>query len=306
MKISVILWAVVIFAVEIVLQHAWIWVQNSGKLSLFQEQKSYGPQIDVEQKTKTPSMGGVVFLVIAAGLIFSHTGAAHVWVFASACGLVGFADDALKFFKHSSEGFSSVKKFCAQIVISAIYAVWFEYNYGINLWAETPCPVWLGVPLIIFLSVGLQNAVNVTDGLDGLAAGAVALSLVGIAVVGKALPLNLAAGFALTLGFLWHNSHPAKVFMGDTGSHFLAGMLFALALSVPNGSLWNLVSVSFLFGIEIIAVALQIIAIRKWGRKIFKMAPLHHHFQLSGWKETLIVNRFWLAHIVGMAVLLTL
>lgn len=283
---------VCVFLLEILLQGLWIKIQNSAALNFAQKQKDYGPRIDVEKKASTPSMGGVVFLVLGIAAALTLAPNKNVWIFATACGLIGFADDALKFFRRSSEGFSSLKKLGAQIIVSLIYAIWASLDYGY--------PIWLGVPVLVFLSVGLQNAVNVSDGLDGLAAGLTAISLVGLAALTGTVSADIAIALGITLGFLWHNSYPARIFMGDTGSHFLAGMLFALI--VNHGNLLTIVPVGFFFGIEILTVAIQIIAIRKFKRKIFKMAPLHHHFQLSGWKETTIVNRFWLVHIVGMAV----
>ena len=291
----------VVLLLEITLQALWIWVQRSGIIKIFQEQKSYGPMIDVEKKASTPSMGGIVFIVISVLLCLSGTADYKIWLFAIACGAVGLIDDVLKLFSHSSEGFSSLRKLTLQIIISSIYAVFVSINYDINFWGGNLSPVWVSIPLIIFLSVGLQNAVNVTDGLDGLAAGTASLSLAAIAIFMYTLNYNVAAALGMVIGFLWHNSCPAKVFMGDVGSHFLAGLLFALILF--NGSILLLLPFSFLFGVEIITSAIQILSIRKFKRKIFKMAPLHHHFQLLGWKETLIVNRFYIVHILGMAIL---
>lgn len=295
---------VAVFLSEIILQSCWIRLQNSGKLNFSQKQKEYGPRVEVEVKGATPSMGGVVFILIAAFSAMLVSDYPVIWIFACACGFIGFADDALKFFRNSSEGFSSIKKLCAQIIVSFAFAIWVHINYGINLYDGLDCPFWLGIPLVVFLSVGVQNAVNISDGMDGLAAGLTALSLIGFAVAAKIFSADLAVAFGIALGFLWHNSYPAKVFMGDTGSHFLAGALFSIV--VVNGNLIILVPVCFLFGIEVASSAIQIIAIRKFNRKIFEMAPIHHHFQLLGWKETTAVNRFWLLHIIGMSVIFAL
>ena len=293
--------AIAVFIIEVMLQALWIWIQRSEKIKVFQKQKSYGPNIDVEKKASTPSMGGIVFVIISILLCIFGNVDEKIWLFAIACGVIGLIDDGLKFFQHSSEGFSSLKKLYLQVIVSSIYAVFVSVYYDINLWSGLQSPVWISIPLIIFFSVGLQNAVNVTDGLDGLAAGTVALSLAAMAFIIGKLNYDMAAALGLTIGFLWHNSHPAKVFMGDAGSHFLGGLLFALILF--NGSILLLIPLSFIFGIEIISSAIQIFSIRKLKRRIFLMAPLHHHFQLLGWKETLIVNRFYIAHIFGMALL---
>ena len=293
---------IIVLLIEIALQALWIRSRQTGKSGeVFQKQKSYGPNIDVEIKASTPSMGGIVFIMISILLCLFGDADRKIWIFAIACGAIGFIDDGLKFFRHSSEGFSSLKKLAVQIVVSSIYAVFVSVNYDIYLWSGFLSPVWVSIPLIIFFSVGLQNAVNVTDGLDGLAAGTVSLSLAAIAIFMGGLDYDTAAAFGLTLGFLWHNSHPAKVFMGDVGSHFLAGLLFALILF--NGSILLLVPISFIFGIEMLTVTVQIFTIRKYNYRIFKMAPLHHHFQLLGWKETTIANRFYIAHVIGMVLL---
>ena len=301
----------IIIFMEIMLQEFWIKLQRAGLINLFQKQKSYGPTI-VERKADTPSMGGVVFIVMAVALCISGNADYKIWLFAIACGVIGFIDDGLKSYQRSSEGFSSLVKLILQVIFSTVYAVLVALNFDIYLWGDILSPIWVSIPLIIFFSVGLQNAVNVTDGLDGLAAGSVALSLVALVIISGELNYDIAVAFGIVIGFLWHNSHTAKVFMGDVGSHFLAGLLFALILF--NGSILLVLPLSFLFGIEIITVTIQIFSIRIFDRRIFRMAPLHHHFQRlnrdvayivpsSDWEESLIVNRFYIVHICGMALL---
>ena len=293
--------AMVVLLLEVSLQSIWIWAQHSGIFSFFQKQKSYGPRIDVENKASTPSMGGIVFIIISIFLLISGAVDYRIWLFAIACSAIGLVDDGLKFLRNSSEGLSSLWKLFLQIVTSSIFAVVVSLNYDIYLWGDVTSPVWASILLIIIFSVGLQNAVNVTDGLDGLAAGTAALSLVAMVLFMGELNYDVAVALGIVIGFLWHNSHPAKVFMGDVGSHFLGGLLIALILF--NGSILLLIPFSFLFGIEAVTVAVQIFSIRILKRKVFRMAPLHHHFQLLGWSETLIVNRFYIAHICGMALL---
>jgi phospho-N-acetylmuramoyl-pentapeptide-transferase len=143
--------------------------------------------------------------------------------------------------------------------------------------------------------------------LDGLAGG---LFLVSLGVSGYLLTFSgdLAVAFAALLGcvagFLLYNVHPARIFMGDTGAHFLGGAL--VALCVLGGAVFAMIPAGFLFGIELLSSAIQIVAIRKFGRKVFKMAPLHHHFQRSGWSETEVTSRFLIAHTVGAALLAAL
>ena len=165
------------------------------------------------------------------------------------------------------------------------------------------------VAVVTFIGVGLQNAVNVTDGLDGLAAGCSLITFVAL------LPLTLLVGggpihgmynvmaICLCLGFLWHNCNPASVFMGDVGAHFLAGLM--LSLCICSGGLFYIIPACFFFGVEICSVAIQIVAIRRFHRKVFKMSPIHHHFEMSGWKETQIVTRFWIIHLLGVIFLCT-
>jgi phospho-N-acetylmuramoyl-pentapeptide-transferase len=303
--------ALIILFMEVMLQEFWIKLQRAGLIKLFHKQKSYGPTI-VEKKAHTPSMGGVVFIIMSAALCLSGNADYKIWLFAIACGVIGFIDDGLKSFQNSSEGFSSLIKLILQIIFSTVYAILVALNCDLHLWGDVLSPFWVSVPLIVFLSVGIQNAVNVTDGLDGLAAGTVALSLVALVIFMGELNYDVAVAFGIVVGFLWHNSHPARVFMGDVGSHFLAGLLFALILF--NGSILLVLPLSFLFGVEILSVAIQIFSIRIFDRRIFRMAPLHHHFQRlnreviyivpsSDWEETLIVNRFYIVHICGMALL---
>lgn len=302
---------IVVFLVEIILQSFWIKLQRSGIIKVFQIQKSYGPAI-VEKKASTPSMGGIIFIIITASLCITGNADYKIWLFALACGVIGFIDDGLKSFQNSSEGFSSLRKLILQVIFSTIYAILICRTCDIYLWHDVLSPVWVSIPLIVFFSVGLQNAVNVTDGLDGLAAGTVALSLVAIVIYMGELNYDVAIAFGMVIGFLWHNSHPARVFMGDVGSHFLAGLLFTLILF--NGSILLVLPFTFLFGVEITSVAIQIFSIRIFDRRIFRMAPLHHHFQRINrevdyivpsldMEETIIVNRFYIVHILGMALL---
>ncbi|MDR3264402.1 MAG: phospho-N-acetylmuramoyl-pentapeptide-transferase [Synergistaceae bacterium] len=289
------------------LQYAWIRVQR--RLRVTQAQKSYGVGIDVEIKASTPTMGGVVFIALAlAALPAKHDAEALLfWALPVACGLIGFADDWLKFVSRSSEGFRSLRKLFAQVIVAVVWVVWASLQRGLFLWPGLECPLWLAVPLAILATVGMMNAVNVTDGLDGLAGGAFMISL---AVLGYLLPRSefnasvFAVLFGMTAGFLIFNARPALVFMGDAGSHFLGGAL--VALCVQGGVILGLVAVGFLFGVELLSSAIQIAAIRGFGRKVFKMAPLHHHFQLMGWSETTVTMRFLIVHAVCAALLAAL
>ncbi|MBQ9403703.1 MAG: phospho-N-acetylmuramoyl-pentapeptide-transferase, partial [Synergistaceae bacterium] len=158
-------------------------------------------------------------------------------------------------------------------------------------------------PVAFLMVAGTINAVNITDGLDGLAAGSFIISLGAFLILIPVENLNarfLTELFFMVSGFLFFNLRPAKTFMGDTGSHFLGGALAALC--VMNGRTLAIIPAGFIFIIEMLSSAIQIFTIRKLNRKIFLMAPLHHHYQLKGLDETAVTIRFWLVHAVGSVI----
>ncbi|MDR1622200.1 MAG: phospho-N-acetylmuramoyl-pentapeptide-transferase [Synergistaceae bacterium] len=290
------------FAGGSALQYFLIWVQR--RLHVTQVQKSYGIGIDVEVKSSTPTMGGVVFVVSALAALGAQFDAEALlfWSLPAACALAGFADDWLKIGSKSSEGLTSLRKLTIQIAIAFLWVVWASLQKGLVLWPGLHCPFWVTVPVTVLAAVGMMNAVNVTDGLDGLAGGAFMISLSVLAAL-LTYSVFLSVAFAVLLGstasFLLYNVRPARIFMGDTGSHFLGGAL--VALCVHGGAVGALVPAGFLFGVELLSSAVQIAAIRKLKRKIFRMAPLHHHFQRAGWDETTVTFRFLVVHAVGAA-----
>ncbi len=321
-----------VFLAEIFLQEKWIKVMHRRKIE--QVTKLYGPAWHEKTKLGTPTMGGVVFAAVAllcvpvlmwytrdmfvglyepgasffAKYAFFLTESAAVLSYPILAGAVGFADEWLKYRRHSSDGFTSRQKLALQILVTLPWAAWmfFRTDYAI-VGVMRSFPVFVAV--VTFIGVGLQNAVNVTDGLDGLAAGCSLITFVAL------LPLTLLVGggpihgmynvmaICLCLGFLWHNCNPASVFMGDVGAHFLAGLM--LSLCICSGGLFYIIPACFFFGVEICSVAIQIVAIRRFHRKVFKMSPIHHHFEMSGWKETQIVTRFWIIHLLGVIFLCT-
>ena len=292
------------FALSLILQHFWIRAQR--RMSLTQAQKSYGVGIDVEIKAATPSMGGVVFLVLGvlALLMEGSVEALLFWSLPLAGGAIGLLDDGMKFFSHSSEGFRSLGKLRVQFMAGAVWTGLLFLDGRPGLGPGLPSPWWLTAPLTFLASVGMMNAVNITDGLDGLAGGCTLISLGVVPFLIPATDFNVTATvvlFFMVAGFLFFNVRPAKTFMGDTGAHFLGGALAALCLM--NGHLLALLPVGFLFGLETLSSAIQIFTIRKLNRRVFLMAPLHHHFQRKGWDETEVTTRFWLAHAVGAALL---
>ena len=320
-----------VFLAEIFLQEKWIKVMHRRKIE--QVTKLYGPAWHEKTKLGTPTMGGVVFAAVAllcvpvlmwytrnmfvglyepgasffAKYAFFLTESAAVLSYPILAGAVGFADEWLKYRRHSSDGFTSRQKLALQILVTLPWAAWMFFHVGYaDIGVLRSFVVFVAV--VTFIGVGLQNAVNVTDGLDGLAAGCSFITFVALlpltafaaGISTSAVLYNLMA-IALCLGFLWHNCNPASVFMGDVGAHFLAGLM--LSLCICSGAVFYIIPVCFFFGVEICSVAIQIVAIRKFHRKVFKMSPIHHHFEMSGWKEAQIVTRFWIIHLIGVVIL---
>jgi len=301
---SALLMFIFIFACEVAAQRSWIgWLRQKH---VSQVQKAYGTHIDEEVKAKVPSMGGVVFLLIGSGMLISATlrrdvGGIVFWTYPLLSAMVGLTDDLLKFRRGSSEGLRSKQKFVLQTVTTALWFVLLALHGKIPaLWGSFSIGQWVW-PIAFFFAVGVQNSVNVTDGLDGLAAGGAAITFAALIYLSPEPYHGAVAGIALSLGFLWHNCHPAQVFMGDAGAHFLAGLMASCAF-MGTGVL-VLIPAAAGFGIEMISVVIQLIAIYGWGKRVFKMSPIHHHFQLLGWTEDMIVVRFWLVHLL-LAVIL--
>jgi len=259
-----------------------------------QPQKSYGVGIDTEVKEATPTLGGVAFVVIAIAALIVALAAALMgfrvsffpealffWSLPIACGLIGFVDDWLKLSRKSSEGFSSLKKLAVQLVVASIWTFWAARLGVLAAWPGLHVPYWILFPLAILATAGMMNAVNITDGLDGLAGGAFLISL-GVLACVFVFPVQefwhsrFAVLFGMVTGFLFYNIHPARIFMGDAGSHFLGGAL--VAVCIGGGMVMALIPAGFIFVIELLSSAIQIVSIRRFNKKIFLMAPFHHHF----------------------------
>ena len=299
--------AAIFFALSVILQHFWIKCQQ--KIHLTQIQKWYGVNIDNEIKSATPSMGGVIFLllgVLAMIMDFSVDGVIF-WSLPILSGLIGFADDWMKFRSHTSEGFSSLSKLKIQLLLCALWVMAVFLRGNLGLWPGVfEGYSWIAIPVSFLITAGTINAVNITDGLDGLAAGSFMISLAVMMIVIPVTGFNVRTMiqlFGMTAGFMFFNVRPAKTFMGDTGSHFLGGALAAMC--VINGRTLAVIPAGFIFIIDMLSSAIQIFTIRKFNKKIFLMAPLHHHYQKKGLDETAVTIRFWLVHSV-MGVILGL
>ncbi|MBI2260040.1 MAG: phospho-N-acetylmuramoyl-pentapeptide-transferase [Caulobacterales bacterium] len=272
-------------------------------------------------KVGTPTMGGLMILagIAVAVLLWGDLTNPYIWIVSfvtAAFGVLGFIDDYAKVTKQTSAGLTSRQKLVAQVVVSLIAGtltvLWMTASPTTpNLETSIAFPFfkavllnvgWFYVLFAAFTLVGFSNAVNLTDGLDGLASGTVAIPLTGLAacLVAYAAPATAAGTLVLVaaviggcLGFLWFNAHPAEVFMGDTGSLGL-GAAVAGAAVLGRLELW-LIPIGALFIAETLSVMIQVAYFKRTGgKRFFKMSPLHHHFELSGWKETKVVARFYL------------
>ena len=289
-----------------------------------------GPLSHIVKKAGTPTMGGVLILIgiLFSTLLWADLNNFYVWVLlivATSFGLLGAVDDYLKIKRNNSRGISSVAKIIWQIILS-LAAVFLLIKYGEsehlkNLYFPffKNLAIHLGlffIPFAVFIIVGSSNAVNLTDGLDGLATVPVmlvALSftlicyVVGntvfsdylkipyIANVGEA-SIFCGAMVGSCLGFLWYNAPPAKIFMGDTGSLSLGGSLGAVSIISKHEIVLGIIG--GLFVLETVSVIIQVISFKLTGKRVFMMAPLHHHFEKKGWAESTVVIRFWIISII--------
>jgi phospho-N-acetylmuramoyl-pentapeptide-transferase len=298
-----------------------------------------GPESHLLTKQGTPTMGGVLILLAVAvsTLLWADLTNGFVWVvlyITLGFGLVGFADDYLKLTRRSHKGVSSRLRVGVEIAIALTAGLWVVYLTESTLDTALAVPLfkdvlfelgWAFLALAVFVVVGASNAVNLTDGLDGLAivpvmiaAGCFALIayLVGNTVFAEYLQLHYVQGtgelavfcaalVGASLGFLWFNAPPAMVFMGDTGSLSCGGALGGIAVITKHELV--LAIVGGLFVLETVSVIVQVASYKMFGKRVFRMAPLHHHFEKKGWREETIVVRFWIiAAILALIGLSTL
>jgi len=298
-----------------------------------------GPERHLIEKKGTPTMGGVLILLalLISTLLWADLDNGYVWatLFVTiGYGALGFADDYMKLTKRNTKGVPGRVKLIVQAGIGLIAAIWITslipapLNHGlaVPLFKNLLIPFGFLFPLIgMFVLMGASNSVNLTDGLDGLAivptiiaAGVFALIayLVGNRIFAGYLQINFVSGageltiflsslIGAGLGFLWFNAPPAAVFMGDTGSLSLGGALGAVAVATKSEIV--LAIVGGLFVVETVSVIVQVFWYKRTGKRVFLMAPLHHHFEKKGWAEPTIVIRFWIiAMILALAGLATL
>ena len=292
--------------------------------------RSDGPLGHIIKKTGTPTMGGVLILssIFVSTLIWSDLNNVFVWIILATLvsfGLLGFIDDYLKISSNSSSGLSAKTRIILQIIISFFiilvikkvlpeeFSTHLTFPFFKNIFFDLG---WFFIPFGIFIIVGSSNAVNLTDGLDGLAivpvmivcfSFAIISYIVGNLVFSNYLQIQYIPGsgelaivcaslVGASLGFLWFNAPPAMVFMGDTGSLSMGSILGTLAIIIKHEIVLAIIGGLFVF--ETISVIVQVISYKLTGKRVFQMAPLHHHFEKKGWAESTIVIRFWIIAIV--------
>jgi phospho-N-acetylmuramoyl-pentapeptide-transferase len=287
-----------------------------------------------QKKNNTPTMGGlfILFVCLASNLIWCDWKEPRVWLFWLCClgfGAIGFMDDWYKITK--KKGISASLKFRLQIGLSLTVAgLWYAMlspstNICLPFFKSiNPALGLLIIPWAAYIMIGTSNAVNLTDGLDGLATGPLLCNFATFSIIaylaghikfasylfipyaGTAeLTIIGGAMIGALLGFLWYNAHPAQIFMGDVGSLPLGAGLALIAIMARQELL--LIISGGIFVLETVSVILQVFSFKFFGKRIFKMAPIHHHFELLGWQETKIVIRFWIISIILMlCTLLTL
>jgi phospho-N-acetylmuramoyl-pentapeptide-transferase len=316
----------------------WV-IGRLREMQVGQSIRAEGPEAH-HAKAGTPTMGGLLILAAAVvpTLLWADLGNRLIWVVVASTvlfGAIGFLDDYLKVIRRRNLGLRARNKFLLQITVAlaiGVVLLWLESRGEFSTVLSFPFfKTWrpdLGWSYILFslvVMVGAANAVNLTDGLDGLATGSVLIAsatfgiltyVAGNAIVSSYLAvenIRLAGELTIfcgslvgaTLGFLWYNCNPAEVFMGDVGSMSLGGAMGTLAVLIKQEIL--LVLVGGLFVLEALSVIIQVASFRLTGRRVFRMAPIHHHFELKGWAEPKVIIRFWiLALIFSLLALSTL
>ncbi|WP_284140980.1 MULTISPECIES: phospho-N-acetylmuramoyl-pentapeptide-transferase [unclassified Virgibacillus] len=297
-----------------------IFIPFLRRLKFGQSIREEGPKSHMK-KTGTPTMGGImiVFSIVITAIIMAgkYTASGNIgyelWLLIFVLvgyGLLGFLDDFIKVVMKRNLGLTSKQKMLGQLVIAFIfYFILRSNDFPTHIQIPGTTIQWdLGwgyAILIVFMLVGASNAVNLTDGLDGLLAGTAAIAFGAFGILAwHGFPQQEIGIFALAvvgalLGFLVFNAHPAKVFMGDTGSLALGGAIAAIAILMKLEIL--LVIVGGVFVIETLSVIIQVISFKTTGKRIFKMSPLHHHYELLGWSEWRVVTTFWLVGLIFAA-----
>ena len=296
------------------------------KLKVGQIERDDGPKSHLK-KQGTPTMGGIIIIIamllVAIGICIYFTingqiTIAHkilpVLLLTLGFGMIGFIDDFKKLVLKNTKGLKPSYKMLGLLIISVAYVIYLIYVLKIGTQTYRPrwkqyidLPIYLYIPFAILVILGTTNAVNLTDGIDGLASSVSAIILTCLTVIGIMFGQPEISVFGsivigAVLGFLMFNLHPAKVFMGDTGSLLLGGVISAIALYLKMPLLLLLIAIIPV--IETISVIIQVVYFKKTGKRVFKMTPIHHHFELSGWTENKVVVIFSVITLIVCVIVL--
>lgn len=296
---------IILLSFALVCLLAKIIIPKLRKYKLGQNIRQEGPKSHLK-KAGTPTMGGVLFIISSiiavlvsslAGFVFTNEIILLV-LGSTAFGLVGFLDDYIKFFKHRNLGLRAYQKLVLQMLFSALIA-YYAYKLAgtmvyIPFYKEVDLGKWV-ILLNFFILVASTNAVNLTDGLDGLATGVMSIILLTLAIYSLKISNMTTYAysiimFASLLGFLIFNKYPAQIFMGDTGSLFLGGVLAIITILL--GLHFYMIIYALVLIMETLSVIIQVAVFKKTGKRVFLMSPLHHHFEMKGMKETKVVVMF--------------
>ncbi|MFR6022344.1 MAG: phospho-N-acetylmuramoyl-pentapeptide-transferase [Clostridia bacterium] len=294
------------------------------KLKIGQIERDDGPASHLK-KQGTPTMGGIIMIVaiiiatVGACIFFLVTNNQELikrviplLIITIAFGMIGFIDDFKKLVLKNTDGLKPKYKMLGLLIVAVIYVLFLVYGFKLGTDTYIPIfkiyiniPIVLYIPLAVIVILATTNAINLTDGVDGLASSVSCLIITCLTVIGISNQMYEVSIFGsivigATLGFLIFNLHPAKVFMGDTGSLMLGGVISSIALYLKMPLL--LVLIAIIPVLEALSDIIQVMYYKKTGKRVFKMAPLHHHFELSGWKENKIVVVFSLITLIACAV----
>lgn len=303
MEFQVVIPVLISFAISVVLGP--VIIPFLRRLKMGQTERTEGVQSHLK-KAGTPTMGGVIFLIATAITALFYVGdypkIIPVLFMTVGFGVVGFLDDYIKIVMKRSEGLNPLQKLIGQFVITGIFAYYIVTSPDIGTGMLIPftgkylqLPVWLFVPALFFIILGTDNGVNFTDGLDGLCTSVTILvaTFFTIVAIGENSGISPITGAVVgsLLGFLLFNVYPARVFMGDTGSLALGGFVASSAFMMQMPIFIAIVGLIYL--VEVLSVIIQVTYFKKTGgKRFFKMAPIHHHFELCGWSETRVVGVF--------------
>lgn len=290
------------------------------KLKVGQIERDDGPKSHLK-KQGTPTMGGIIMiitmiLVVTGTYVYltlnGQSEVAHkvvpILLLTLGFGLIGFIDDFKKLVLKNTEGLKPKYKMLGLLIISVAYVIYLVYGLHIGTDTYIPIvkqyinlPLYIYIPFAILVILGTTNAVNLTDGIDGLSSSVCAIIITCLTIIGitqSEMGISILGSIVIgaTLGFLMFNLHPAKVFMGDTGSLLLGGVISAMALYLKMPLI--LLVIALIPVIETLSVIIQVTYFKKTGNRVFKMTPIHHHFELSGWKESKVVIVFSLITLV--------